>query len=37
MRQDFHGDVGQVAARDINNNGGNTHLELDHYTLRSGE
>lgn len=29
MRQDFHGDVGQVAAGDINNSGGNTHLELN--------
>lgn len=29
MRQDFHGDVGQVAAGDINNSGGNTLLELN--------
>ncbi|RRV28621.1 hypothetical protein EGJ23_04370 [Pseudomonas sp. o96-267] len=29
MRQDFHGDVGQVAAGDIENSGGNTHLELN--------
>lgn len=29
MRQDFHGEVGQVAAGNINNSGGNTHLELN--------
>lgn len=29
MSQDFHGDVGQVAAGDISNTGGNTHLELN--------
>ncbi|MDH0894379.1 MULTISPECIES: hypothetical protein [unclassified Pseudomonas] len=29
MSQDFHGDVGQVAARNIINRGGNTHLELN--------
>lgn len=28
MSQDFHGDVGQVAAGNVNNTGGNTHLEL---------
>ena len=29
MSQDFHGDVGQVAAGNINNKGGNTRLELN--------
>ncbi|TBV10237.1 hypothetical protein [Stutzerimonas kirkiae] len=29
MSQDFHGDVGQVAAGNIINRGGNTHLELN--------
>lgn len=28
MRQDFHGDTGQVAGEKIINSGGNTHLEL---------
>lgn len=28
MSQDFHGDVGQVAAGNITNTGGNAHLEL---------
>lgn len=29
MSQEFHGNVGQVGAGNINNTGGNTHLELN--------
>ncbi|MBC2658311.1 hypothetical protein H7A76_22960 [Pseudomonas sp. MSSRFD41] len=29
MRQDFHGDAGQVAGKNVVNKGGKTHLELN--------